>query len=312
MPVSARPGADQVARLDLGQRHARERRDDEGGDRDRQVAQAGVDRRVAEEALQVERQVEEQGEHRAGDRERRQLDAGEGAAAEQRERQHRLGNPLLDRHEGRQQHGGAGEERDDQRAAPALLVAAHQRQHQQEQGGGEGDQPAPVDPRCVGVAGLDQLPVGDADRRQPDRHVDQEDRLPPEAVGEEAADQRADRDGAADRGAVDAHRHPAFGAAGELLGDEREGDGEHDRAADALQATGEVEEGRVGGERAEQRGEGEDREADREDASAAQPVGQRAGGEDQGGEREGVGVDHPLQVGEAAAEVLAGSPAGPC
>ena len=36
-------------------------------DRDRQVAQPGLERRVAEEVLQVERQVEEQREHRARD-----------------------------------------------------------------------------------------------------------------------------------------------------------------------------------------------------------------------------------------------------
>ena len=112
--------------------------------------------------------------------------------------------------------------------------------------------------------------------------------------------------------AVDPHRHPAFGAAGELLGDQRQGDGEHDRAADALQAAGEVEEGRVGRQRAEQRGDGEDAEADREDAAAAEPVGERAGGQHQRRQREGVGVDHPLQVGEAAAEVAAGSRAAPC
>ena len=103
---------------------------------------------------------------------------------------------------------------------------------------------------------------------------------------------------------VDPHRHPPFGAAGELLGDQRQGDGEHHRAADALQAAGKVEEGRVGGERAEQRGEREDPQPDREHAPAPEPVGQRAGGEDECRQGEGVGVDHPLQVGEAAAEVL--------
>ena len=37
---------------------------------------------------------------------------------------------------------------------------------------------------------------------------------------------------------------------------------------------------------------------------AAEAVGERAGGQHEGGERQRVGVDHPLQVGEAAAEVL--------
>jgi len=47
-----------------------------------------------------------------------------------------------------------------------------------------------------------------------------------------------------------------------------------------------------------------DPQPDREDAAAAEAVGERAGGEHEGGERERVGVDHPLQVGEAATEVL--------
>jgi hypothetical protein len=67
---------------------------------------------------------------------------------------------------------------------------------------------------------------------------------------------------------------------------------------------GQVEEGRVGRQRAEQRGEREDPQPDREDAAAAEPVGERACGEDESGKRERVGVDHPLQVGEAAAEIL--------
>ena len=142
------------------------------------------------------------------------------------------------------------------------------------------------------------------DAGEADRHVQQEDRLPAERVGERAADQRPDRDGAADRRPVDAERGAALAPAGELLGDQGERDGEHDRAADSLERARDVEEGRVRRERAEQRGRREDRQADHEDAAAAEPVGERAGGEDEGRERERVGVDHPLEVGEARAEVL--------
>ena len=81
-------------------------------------------------------------------------------------------------------------------------------------------------------------------------------------------------------------------------------------AADPLQAAGEVEQGRVAGDPAEERGEGEDREAEREDAAAAEPVAERAGGEQEGGERQRVGVDDPLQAGEAGVRVRAGCRAG--
>ena len=59
---------------------------------------------------------------------------------------------------------------------------------------------------------------------------------------------------------------------------------------DALQAAGEVEEGRVGGQAAKQRCEREDPETGGEDAAAPEPVGERSGGQDQGCERERVGV----------------------
>ena len=60
---------------------------------------------------------------------------------------------------------------------------------------------------------------------------------------------------------------------------------------------------RVRGEPREERGGREGGEADCEDELAAQPVGQRAGHERERGEGEDVGVDDPLQVGQACAEV---------
>ena len=61
---------------------------------------------------------------------------------------------------------------------------------------------------------------------------------------------------------------------------------------------------RVGslGDPAEERGEGEDAEPDREDAPPAEPVAERARGEQEGGEHQRVGVDDPLQAGEAGVE----------
>jgi hypothetical protein len=221
-----------------------------------------------------------------------------------RRRKHRSGDPLLDRDESSQQQAGAHQQRDDHRAAPTLVVAAHQSQHEEEECAREAQQAAPIDRRRVGIARLGQLPVGDGNRRDPDRDVDQEDPFPAETVGEQAANQRADRHRDADRGAVDTHGHAALGPGRELLGDQGQRDGEHDRAADALQRSRQVEEGRIGRQRAEQRGDREDAKSDREDAAAAEAIGERAGGEHQGGKRERIGIDHPLQVGEAAAEIL--------
>ena len=57
-------------------------------------------------------------------------------------------------------------------------------------------------------------------------------------------------------------------------------------------------------ERAQQRGDAEPGDADREHAPLAVQVGERAGDEDQRREREQVGVRHPLLAGEPAAEVV--------
>ena len=59
----------------------------------------------------------------------------------------------------------------------------------------------------------------------------------------------------------------------------------------------------VVGEAAEQRGDGEDAEADHEHPPPPEQVGERAGRQQQRGERQRVGVDDPLQVGEAGVQV---------
>ena len=224
--------------------------------------------------LQVERDVEEQREHRGRHAQRRQLHAGEGRLLEQLQREHRLGHARLDHEERGQQHRGGGEERHDERAAPALLVASQQPEYQQEQRAAECREAAPIDASRVRVAALTQLEVGHGDRRNAHRHVDEEDPLPAERVDERAADERPDGHRDADRGAVDAHRHAALAAGGELLCHERERDREHDRAADALDRAGHVQEGRVGRQARGERRHGEDRQAEREDAAATQAVGE--------------------------------------
>src|SRR5207248_11240420 len=114
-----------------------------------------------------------------------------------------------------------------------------------------------------------------------------EDPLPAEGVGQRAADQRADRDGAADGRAPDAERGPAL-ASVEFLRQQGERRREHGGASDALEAAGEVEQGGIAREPAEERGEAEDGDAGRERAPAPKPIGQRPGGEQESGERQGV------------------------
>src|SRR4029077_20589235 len=106
----------------------------------------------------------------------------------------------------------------------------------------------------------------------------EEDPLPAEALGDDPADQRADRERAPHRRHPDPERgRPVLAL--ELLADQRQRGREHPGAAYALKAAGEVEQRRVAGDPAQERGEGEDPEPDREDAAAAEAVAERAGGE---------------------------------
>ena len=192
----------------------------------------------------------------------------------------------------------------DDRGAPVLGVAADQAEDEQEQRAGERHGAGPVDLAAARVLrDSATLRERQRDRREPDRHVDEEDRLPADGLHEHAADQRPDGDGAADRRAPEPERRAAVAA---LIGggDQRERGREHERAADALQRAREVEHQRRdcakphSAEAAVKMPSPITKTLRRPDA-----VGDRAGGQQQRRERERVGVDDPLQVGEARLEV---------
>ena len=105
----------------------------------------------------------------------------------------------------------------------------------------EGDEAAVVGaPGRRGIARLGHAAGDERRGDQPDRHVDEEDRLPAERLDERAADQRPDRDGGGGRRAPDRERRGALAA---LVGggDQGERGGEHRRAAEPLDAAEDVE-----------------------------------------------------------------------
>ena len=97
------PERHQHPRVHPAEQYSGQRRDEEAGQRHRQVPEPGLQRRVAEVILQVQRQVQEQREQRRRHREGRELHAGERATAEQLEREHRLRDAALDEHKRHQQ-----------------------------------------------------------------------------------------------------------------------------------------------------------------------------------------------------------------
>ena len=137
-----------------------------------------------------------------------------------------------------------------------------------------------------------------------DRDVDQEHPAPVERGGERPADRRADRERRADRGAVGGERAGPLALVRERVGQQRERGREHDRGAEALDGARGVEHLDRAGGGADAGRDGEDDEPGREDAAAAEAVGERARGEDDGGERERVRVDDPLQTADPGLEVF--------
>ena len=169
---------------------------------------------------------------------------------------------------------------------------------QADQPGGQQREPGPVGRRGVRRLRFLDPPGGQCDGEDADRHVDQEDAAPAPVGGDHAAEDRTERRRHAGDRPPDPERHAAIAAA-EALPEQRQRRGEHDRPADALAAPGHDQHHRVLGHAAQQRAQGEDDQADLEQQLPAIPVGEHARGQQQRGEGQGVGVEHPLHVGEA-------------
>ena len=258
-PTSSRPPAMNQRTPYLLDELARQRRDQERQQGHRQEAQAGLERRVAEHVLHVEREVEEHREHRRRQHEGDDRRAGEGRVAEQRQVEHRLPLARLGDDEGDEQDGGGPEQPEDQGARPALRVAADRARRR--------GRTAP--PENV-TTPTQSTPAGRVARllarcverlrsaRGPDRDVDEEDPLPADALGQHAADERADGDGRAGRRSPDAERGAAL-LPWNAPASSASAVANMSAPPTPCSAAREVEDDRGAGQAAEQRGEREDR-----------------------------------------------------
>ena len=217
--------------------------------------------------------------------------------AEDRERHERLAVAALDDDEGGEERERQRAEDDRLRRAPAGVVGVDERVDEQRQTGRDRHGAADVEGALGGlVVALGQQARGEQRGGDADRHVDEQDPLPAEVLGEHAAEQHARGAARAGDGAPDAQRAVALGALGEGVGHDRQRGGGDERGAEALQGA-RGDEPDVGlRQAAEQRGEREDDEADHEELAAAQEVGEAAAEQQEAAEGEGVGVDDPGEV----------------
>ncbi|RPK78911.1 hypothetical protein EES46_33345 [Streptomyces sp. ADI98-10] len=186
------------------------------------------------------------------------------------------------------------------RAAAQALDAEDDAEHAR-----RGGQCAQHVPRAVAAAArLGQQPAAQRQDHGHQRDVDQEDRAPPVVLDEEAADDRSG--GGADRGDRGPHAdgERPLPAVGEDLAQDRQRGGHDHRAADAEEGAGRDQDGGCVGRGGERGGDAEQRVAEEQYASSADPVTQRAEEDEQRGADEGVGVDDPEEGRAARAQVL--------
>ena len=188
--------------------------DDLGGDddrrRQRQEAEAGLDRREAERALHVVRQEQEEREHRdAGD-----ADPGErataGAVGEDAQRQQRVGDAALDEEERAEQDDRGGEHDDRDRVTPGVRLGVREAVDEREQAARREQRARDVDARAGRLRLVGQQAERGDGGRQREQQVHVQAPAPGQDLGEDAAEQQADgRAGAGDR-AEDAERLAAL------------------------------------------------------------------------------------------------------
>ena len=158
-------------------------------------------------------------------------------------------------------------------------------------------------PRRRGARSREQ-PQPEREDGDPDRDVDEEDPVPVEHVGEDPAEEDADRAAAGGDEAEHAHRLRALAGLGEQHHHQRETDRGDHRAAEPLHRARDDERALRGREAAGERGDGEERDPDQEQPPVAEQVAEAAAEQEEPAEGQQVGVHDPGERGLVEAEIL--------
>ncbi len=281
-------------------RHLRGDRHDHRGHR--QLEQTGLERRVAEHQLEVLGDQEEGAEH--GEEGQRHPGRGhaEPPVAEQAQVEHRVAGPQLPGREQPEGEEGQAEGGERRGRRPPLVGALDDGVH-------EGAQ---ADDRQAGADQVERLllrvlrprdePGAEHEGGDDHRHVDEEDRAPPEVLEQPAGGDGADgRATAGDAGPDRDGLRPFVG--GEDVGEDRQRRRHDEGGGDTHDRPGDDHRGRRVGEAGHHRADEEQGEAGLEGALAAEAVAEGPGGEEEAGEDERVGVDHPLELAGRGVEV---------
>ena len=281
---------------------------DDDPDAEREEGEAGRDRREALDDLQPQAEEEEHREQADADDERHEVGRPAVAVEQHAHGHERVRDPVLDDEEAHQHDDREAEPRERGRLGPVgrLLERVRRRLREAVDQGDEADRDRDGTEDVVlrGAVGttLPHERDGQEHGDDRDRDVDQQAPAPREVLGEDAAEEQAERGAAAGDRTVDAERAGALLGLVEGHGDERQGRGSQQRREGTLEATCREQQGGGGRCTAERGGAGEADEADDERALAADVVGDPAAEEEETAEGQGVRRDDPLLVGVGDAE----------
>ena len=203
-------------------------------DRHRQRAEAGLQRRVAADVLQVEGVEQQEARRARRTRDGDQRRAGERRAAEEAQVDQRLAAARLVDDERRRARPRRRRTARRLRRAPAACGALDDRVGERRQDDDHEHLADRVEPpRAAAPATPARTARSSTIAASADRHVDPEDRAPADGLRQRAADDRPERQADADDAAPDADRARALARVGEDVRDDRHRDRVEHRAADA-------------------------------------------------------------------------------
>ena len=282
---------DQPARRDMrrqpgGQHVAQTERQ-----RERDEADAGPQRRVAEHVLHQQADHHRQRQQHPAGQEQRHERHHPVAVVEHRERHQRVVGRALDDQERHEEHHRRNPGADHPRVDPAARWAL--REHQHRGGAAQRGQQRAGDVEFESfVVGLGEPRHRDPDDDDADRHVDQE-RQPPGDDGQRTTEHQAQHRTEALHGRRHRHRLVAGVPDGVGRGDQRQpGRGGH-RGADALERPRRDERPLFGGQPADQRRQREHADTGDERPLVPDGVTDPPAEQQQAAERQHVGGDHP-------------------
>jgi hypothetical protein len=251
---------------------------------------------VAEHELQVESRQEEPGEHRAGPEDADGVRDRDVPTPEEAQRHERRAHASLYGEEGDEQDRRDREQSQRPPGQPADVVPVHDGIDREHQSGRHGHRTGQVELSGCGrdacTRNHDECQDDDEDA---DGDVDEEDPVPVERVREDAAEQDAKRAAAGGDEAEDAHGLRPLRRAGEQRHHQRQGDGRHDRAAEALHGARGDEHALRAREPADGRGNGEEPDPGEKQGPMAEQVAEPAPEQEKAPEGDQVRVDHPRE-----------------